>query len=231
MKHAILGAGAIGGLIGTALGSLGENVRVVARTETLSTYPRTLRVERLASSSTLSSSIGVVDALTDEVDVLWTAICRLNVAASGERLLGAIIAKLQSLGFTCQFIANERTLLWSKLCFLASFALVTSASTMNIGDILAEAVWKQKLHAAVDEACAVARAEGAEIDTAAIQRLYSGMLPGMRSSMQKDLAAGRRIELDAIGGPVVRLGELHGIDVSTTRELVAEISVKERERA
>jgi 2-dehydropantoate 2-reductase len=41
--------------------------------------------------------------------------------------------------------------------------------------------------------------------------------------MQKDVTAGRELELDAIGGPIVRGGEQHGIDVSTTVELMATI--------
>jgi ketopantoate reductase len=30
-------------------------------------------------------------------------------------------------------------------------------------------------------------------------------------------------ELDAIGGPIIRVGRSHGLDVPTTRELVARI--------
>jgi 2-dehydropantoate 2-reductase len=52
----------------------------------------------------------------------------------------------------------------------------------------------------------------------------------MRSSMQKDLVAGRQLELDAIGGPIVRGGERYGIDVSTTAELMAAIRTKTLKR-
>ena len=45
----------------------------------------------------------------------------------------------------------------------------------------------------------------------------------MRSSMQKDVSAGRIPELDAIGGPIIRVGRRQGLDVPTTRELVARI--------
>jgi ketopantoate reductase len=44
--------------------------------------------------------------------------------------------------------------------------------------------------------------------------------------MQKDLAAGRQLELDAIGGPIVRGGERYGIDVPTTISLMAAIRAK-----
>jgi 2-dehydropantoate 2-reductase len=153
-------------------------------------------------------------------------IVRFNLAASLEPLLGPIVARLGDFGFNCQFIANEQSLLWGKLCFLAPAALVTSASGMNVGEISGDAAWKQKLNSAIAEACAVANASGAEIGAAQIQTIFGNSPPGMRSSMQKDVAAGRELELDAIGGPIVRGGERYGIEVSTTVKLMAEIQAK-----
>ncbi len=285
MKHAILGAGAIGGLLGTAFASVGEDVTMIVRAERLQSYPPMLTLER--PSGTLTAPAKAVAALTAPVDVLWIAtktyqlktalkavrslprcvvpllngvdhiavlrsqfghdrvvpatiaieaeklapgrfiqrspVVRLNLAASGEPLLGTSIGKLTPLGFASKFIANEQTLLWSKLCFLGPFALVTSASGMNAGEILADAAWSRKLSSAVAEACAVANASGAEIDAAQIQAIIAGSPPGMRSSMQKDVAAGRQPELDAIGGPILRGGEKYGIDVSTTAGLMTAI--------
>ena len=287
MKHAILGAGAIGGLVGAALASLGEDVTVVVRPEKLASYPRDLTLERPPGSGSITAPAKSVAELRDPVDVLWIAtktyqlqtalesvqavtgsvvpllngvdhiaalrarfgeervvpasiaveaekiapgrfvqrspFVRLNIASSGEAQLAAIVARLSDLGFTCQFIPNEQTLLWSKLCFLAPFALATSASGTNVGQILADGERKQKLTSAIAEACAVANASGAEVDAAQIQAIFDSMPPAMRSSMQKDLAAGRQLELDAIGGPIVRGGERYGIDVATTTNLMAAI--------
>jgi 2-dehydropantoate 2-reductase len=72
----------------------------------------------------------------------------------------------------------------------------------------------------------VANASGAEVAAAQIGAFFDGMPPAMRSSMQKDLAAGRQLELDAIGGPIVRGGEHYGIDASTTADLMAAIRSK-----
>ena len=72
----------------------------------------------------------------------------------------------------------------------------------------------------------MANAGGAEVDAAQIGAVFESMPPAMRSSMQKDLAAGRQLELDAIGGPIVRGGERYGIDVSTTADLMAAIRSK-----
>ncbi len=148
---------------------------------------------------------------------------RLGIAASGEATLKATVAGLQDLGFLCQFVANEQTLLWSKLCFLGPFALVTTASGKNLGEILADPEWKAKLGSAFAEARAVAEASGAEIDGARIQAIVDSAPATMRSSMAKDLAAGRRPELDAIAGPIVRGGAQYGIPVPVTVGLVAAI--------
>src|SRR5437868_14046250 len=287
MEHAVLGAGAIGGLVGIAVGSLGEGVTVLVRPERLPGYPANLSVERPSGAIAITALAKVAATLPNPVDVLWIAtktyqlrtalqavqslprcivpllngvdhvevlrarfgrdrvqpatiaveaeriapgrfvqrspFVNLNLPASGEQVLGAIVARLRDLEFTCRFIQNEQTLLWSKLCFLGPFALVTSASGMNKGEIYADAEWNRKLISAMAEACAVAKARGAEVDPAQIQAIYEGLPSGIRSSMQKDLASSRRLELDAIGGPIVRGGERYGIDVSTTAALIAVI--------
>ena len=288
MEHAVLGAGAIGGLVGTAIVSLGEGVTVLVRAERLAGYPANLSLER--PSGTITAAAKVATTLSSPVDVLWIAtktyqlnmaleavqslpscivpllngvdhiellrahfgrdrvlpatiaveaekiapgrfvqrspFVNLSLAASGAQVLGAIVERLRDLEFTCSFIQNEQTLLWSKLCFLGPFALVTSASGMNKGEIYADAEWKRKLISAMAEACGVAQASGAEVDAAQIQAIFDGLPSGTRSSMQKDLAAGRQLELDAIGGPIVRGGEHYGIDVSTAAALISAIRAK-----
>jgi 2-dehydropantoate 2-reductase len=276
---------AIGGLVGAALASLGEDVTVLVRPERLPGYPTNLSVERPSGATT--APVKVAATLPNSVDLLWIAtktyqletalqavqsspryivpllngvdhvevlrahfgrdrvlpgtiaveaeriapgrfvqrspFVNLNLAASGEQVMGVLVARLRNLEFTCRFFQNEQSLLWSKLCFLGPFALVTSASGMNKGEIYADAEWKRKLMSAMAEACAVAKASSADVDAAQIRAIYDGLPSGMRSSMQKDLAARRQLELDAIGGPIVRGGERYGIDVSTTAALVAVI--------
>ena len=78
--------------------------------------------------------------------------------------------------------------------------------------------------AEVGEACAVGLAEGAEVAPEPILAALEGAPDAFRSSMQKDVAAGRAPELDAIAGPILRGGGKHGIDVSATRALVEQIA-------
>ena len=58
-----------------------------------------------------------------------------------------------------------------------------------------------------------ARADGVELDPAAILAILDQLPDGMRSSMQKDAAAGRPIELDAVGGTILRAADRAGTQV------------------
>ena len=82
--------------------------------------------------------------------------------------------------------------------------------------------WRQ-LQACVREACAAGQAEGARVEADAVLNAIRSLPPGMRSSMQKDVAQGRAPELDAIGGPIVRAAKRHGLNASVTEELMARI--------
>lgn len=134
----------------------------------------------------------------------------------------ALAAELRRAGIETHVRDDERTLLWEKLAFLAPLALATTAFDAPLGAVRSDARYRRSQ----DEALAVAGAEGARIDARALKALAAAAPDGMRSSMQKDVAAGRPPELDAIAGPVIRGGERHGIDVGATRELVDLIRVR-----
>src|SRR5208283_1873457 len=87
MKHAILGIGGVGGLVGTALGSLGEDITVIVRPGSLSGYPKDLSLER--PSGTIMSPARAVASLTEPVDVLWIATKTFHLQASLELVEGA----------------------------------------------------------------------------------------------------------------------------------------------
>ena len=148
---------------------------------------------------------------------------RLNVSSRGRGLLQTTIDQLQGLGFTCNFVDDEATLMWSKLVFLAPLALTTSAFDQTVSDIVAEPETWRQLQACVREACAAGQAEGAKVEADRVLDAIRSLPPGMRSSMQKDVAQGRAPELDAIGGPIMRAAKRHGLNASVTEELMARI--------
>jgi 2-dehydropantoate 2-reductase len=139
----------------------------------------------------------------------------------------ALREELRGAGLGCEVRDEEVTMLWSKLCLLAPFALATTASGESLGIVRSDPRWWSRLRACVDEACAVGVAEGAEVAPEPILAMFRELPEGFRSSMQKDVAAGRPPELDAIAGPIVRGGEEHDIDVSATRHFVDGVTTLE----
>jgi 2-dehydropantoate 2-reductase len=283
MRHAILGLGGVGGLMGALLARAGNEVTAVVRPETLPKYPPQLSLESPRGS--MSVPLRLTTSVKEPFDVLWIAtkathlddaltavpdagraravvpllngidhvallrsrfgnecvvpatiaveservapgriiqrspFVRLNVSSRGQTRLASTIEALSKLGVTARFIADEATLLWSKLVFLAPVALVTTASGKTAGDITKDPTWRARLERSAAEATAVGRASGAILDAAAVIQMAVSLPAGFRSSMQKDVAAGQEPELDAIAGPLVRAALQHGIDVPVTREL------------
>ncbi|MGD0907025.1 MAG: 2-dehydropantoate 2-reductase [Candidatus Acidiferrales bacterium] len=291
MRHAILGPGGVGGLIGAVLARAGESVTVIVRPENLKNYPAKLWLESPLGS--FSVPVEHAAGIAGPLDVLWVTVkatqldsalrtvvanpdqigavvpllngidhiallrarfghdrvvpatiaveaervapgmilhrsasARLTVSNIGESRLASTVEHLQKFGFACQFGADEMKILWTKLAFLAPFALTTTASRMTIGEVIRDPVWRQKLEDGIREACAVSTATGTPLDASAFIELLDKISPNGRSSMQKDVAAGNPPELDAIAGPILRGAREHGLAAPVTHDLAALIQGK-----
>jgi len=151
---------------------------------------------------------------------------RLNVSSAGRALLASTLDQLQKMGFECRFIDDEPTLMWSKIVFLAPIALATTAFNEPIGGVMSNRDHKAEWEACVREACAVAAAEGAKVDANVVIAGMSKLPYDMRSSMQKDVEQGRRPELDAIAGPIIRIGDRLGIEIIATKRLLSAVAAR-----
>jgi 2-dehydropantoate 2-reductase len=119
--------------------------------------------------------------------------------------------------------ASEADVLWSKLSRLCALALATAASGLTLGEIRAHPRWRPLLEGAAVEAAAVARAEGADVDTRDVLAELADWDAGMRSSLARDVDAGVETELDAIGGAVLRAAARHGLACPSVAELVERV--------
>jgi 2-dehydropantoate 2-reductase len=139
-----------------------------------------------------------------------------------------IVEELRTAGLDAAVESNEPALLWRKLVMLAPLALTTTALGAPVGVVQADADWHRRLLDCHDEAVAIAVAEGAKVDPPRLREALLGFAGGeMRTSMQKDLDAGRPLELDAIAGPILRGGQRHRIATPTTEELVRLVEVRQ----
>jgi len=284
MRHAILGAGGVGGLIGVALAKSGESVTLVLRQEALKDYPAELSLE--SPLGTFSVPVDRATSVAAPYDVLWITVkatqlesalrsvsvdpgqlgavvpllngidhvallrarfghdrvvpasigveteraapgkiihrgmaIRLTFSSIGEGRLASTVEEFRKFGFACQFVPDEMKILWTKLSFLAPFALTTTAGGLTIGEVNRDPAWRKRLEAVVREVAAVGTASGTPLDPTVVLDYFEKTPQGGRSSMQKDVAAGKPPELDGIAGPILRRAEEHGIDVPVTREL------------
>lgn len=281
MRHAVLGAGGIGGLVAGALARSGADVVLLLRPAARAHYRGSLRVESVVLGD-FTAPVRAAQSLPDGVDVLWVAtkatqleealalappeivgeaavvpllngvdhvaVLRRryrNVVAAAIRVEsersqdGVIVQKspflrvdmagadnvqsvLRESGFDCRSRGDEATLLWEKLVFLAPIALATTAFDAPLGAVRSEPMFV----GCRAEAATAAEAAGAEIDVREIQALHDGAPEQMQSSMQKDVAAGRQPELDAIAGPIQRLAAVVGFPAASTDALAARVQAR-----
>jgi 2-dehydropantoate 2-reductase len=122
---------------------------------------------------------------------------------------------------------SEAQVMWSKLVRLNALACVTSAHDVLLGEIRATPAYHAELVGAIEQASAVGQAEGAhDVDPQRAIAELDAAHDTLGSSMQRDIAAGREPELDAIPGAVLRAGARHGIACPTIESLVAMIRAR-----
>ena len=140
--------------------------------------------------------------------------------------LDALAAALTAAGPATRVLPDEAAALWAKMSFLAPFALLTTLYALPLGDIRTR--HRDELTTLVEETAAVSLACGGPADPAQALTRYDGFPPAMRSSMQRDAEAGRPLELDAIGGALLRAAERHGVDVPVATRVVRELAARGR---
>jgi 2-dehydropantoate 2-reductase len=121
---------------------------------------------------------------------------------------------LQRAEISAEVHPDVRVAIWQKYLFICAFSGVTALTRMPIGPILADQATHALFRGTLEETEAVARGGGIELPedsvehalaTAAAVELWG------RSSLYNDLDHGRRLELEALNGEVVRRGREHDI--------------------
>jgi 2-dehydropantoate 2-reductase len=138
--------------------------------------------------------------------------------------LEALAALLNEAEVPARVREGEAQILWGKLVRLNALACTTAAYQLPLGPIREDPERRAALAGCVEEGAAVARAEGAGIEAARVHDELAQVHPDFTSSMQRDVAAGREPELDAIAGAVMRAGARHGIECPTIAALAARIA-------
>jgi 2-dehydropantoate 2-reductase len=147
------------------------------------------------------------------------AIVELASGQADPARVEALAAALSAAGPEVTVRESERQILWDKLSVLAPLALFTTTAAAPFGAVRATR-WDD-IVAMVGEIADAAAAEDVVVDRDRITRFLGGIPEGMRSSMQKDAAAGLPLELDAIGGSILRAARAAGTPAPVTARMVA----------
>lgn len=139
-------------------------------------------------------------------------------AAFVDLFSGTSIHVAQSAGF--------QTVLWRKLCLNSAGAL-SAIAQMPAGIVRHDGI-AEAMRGVIRECIAVGRAEGAELDDAIVEEIIQSCRNAPAdsiNSLHADRIAGRRMEIDARNGVIVRLGRKHGIPTPLNAMIVALLEI------
>ena len=271
MTVAVLGPGAIGGVLAVRLATSGEEVVCVARPDTAAALRRD-GLTLVHDEGELHARPDVLEALADEVELLLVTVKAMHLdqalarvhAEPGlvlpllnglehmtvlrlrfPRVTAATIGRIEAYregparvvqrsaalvtiagngvplpllraGIEVRAGGSEPDVLWEKLARQAPLALLTAATGRPVGEVRAD----PHLRALVEEACAVAAADGASTTFAEQWGIIESLPALLTTSTARDVSAGRPSELDAIAGAVVRAGHRLGVPTPTFERLL-----------
>jgi 2-dehydropantoate 2-reductase len=121
-------------------------------------------------------------------------------------------------------VGDGRVPIWEKFIFLVSLAGFTGGTRLPIGPVWADPLIREQFLNGCREIEALARAEGVPVAKDRIQQIeqYVSGIPGsMRSSLLIDLSQGKKIEVEALQGSVVRRAAAAGVPVPIMATLYA----------
>jgi 2-dehydropantoate 2-reductase len=121
-------------------------------------------------------------------------------------------------GFRCPITARIRHEIWVKVLGNASFNPVSALTRATLAQIAQDPGTASVIRSIMEEVEAVSTKLGMELPITIDQRIAGAAKVGEhKTSMLQDLEAGRPIELEALVGVVVELGERLGLPMTCTR--------------
>jgi len=128
------------------------------------------------------------------------------------------LAACQRAQIPCEISGHAVRTLWEKYVFLTAHAGMTALTRCPAGTLRRIPEARAMYRRLMEEMTALGRASGITLADDYVEqslRLLDGMAEHFYSSLHFDLTNGKRLELDALHGHAVRLGERYGIATPT----------------
>ncbi len=137
-----------------------------------------------------------------------------------------------------QYAANVYAILWDKILYNAALNALGAILECRYGDLAENRETKQIMDAIITEIFQVAQIHGMPLNWKSaedyLRHFYAKLVPPTTKhfpSMYYDVKAGKRLEIDALNGAIVRLAKEKGISVPVNEIITGIIMAKEALRA
>jgi len=117
-------------------------------------------------------------------------------------------------GFPAEVSSNIQAILWGKLCWNAAFNALNTLVGGDVRVLVERPETRTLARQVMEEVRAVANANNVPLSADLAERLltWTDTAAGaMKTSTRQDLEAGKRLEVEALNGAVVRKGEAAGV--------------------
>jgi 2-dehydropantoate 2-reductase len=126
----------------------------------------------------------------------------------------AVHKAFQDTGITAEFSENILKVLWTKFVFISAASSLGSLTRLPMGDYRVVPETRAMIASLMNEVKGVARAQGVTLDEDVVQKSLDFMdnaAHHIKASMQLDVEAGRRSELESMVGVIGRKGRESGV--------------------
>lgn len=168
----------------------------------------------VGGTCSIASRIEAPGVIRQESRLRRIAVGRLD--GRSDSVLDELVSAWRASGVQADQSGSIVDELWSKMVFIDPFAGVTALAQSTASEVRSQPETRFLLLQAMREVEAVGRAAGAQLPADCVERAMAtvdSLEPGVTSSLQRDVVAGRRFELEAFSGTIVRLASEHGIEV------------------
>lgn len=154
-----------------------------------------------------------------------------ELAGGRSERIQSIFEVLNSTGITVEISEAIQKILWTKFVFISAVSSFGSLTRLPMGDYRSVPETRHLISSIMQEVEAVARAQGIALETDVVQKSLEFMdnaAPHIKPSMQLDVEAGRRTELESMVGVIGRKGRELGVSTPVADFVYASLLPVER---
>ncbi len=147
----------------------------------------------------------------------------------------AIAEAINAAGIPTSYAANVAAILWDKILYNAALNPLGAVLECTYGQLAENPGTRQVMDRIIDEIFLVAQAHGMPLNWKSPgeyrEHFYTKLVPPTAKhfpSMYYDVKAGKRLEIDALNGAIVRLAHEKGIRVPVNETITALVKAKEK---